>query len=368
MHTTTFLGRRARGPVVLTAVGLLTVGIAAGSPAREGAPTAAPSAAVSEVSAQGQNNGKGNGQNNGKGNGKDKEIRVTLLGTGSPVPSATRFGHSTLVQANGLNLVFDAGRGATIRLNQLGVPLGQVNGVFLTHFHSDHINGLSDLWMTGFIPALGGREGGFHLYGPEGVQHLGEGLMSTYELDVAVREADGEVDRESTTVVPHEFSQDGVIFEQDGVTVTMFEVEHDANGAIKPAVGYRVDYGKSSVLISGDTRPTGNVITYGRNVDLLLHEVADFPDPTLPVLQPVYSHHTNPQQAGQIFSQTKPAMAAYTHIVRGAPPQIPNVPLTTIVERTRESYDGPLTVGEDLMTFIVQDRTISVVPHYAENE
>lgn len=353
----------ARGPAVLTLIGALSVGSvtwAALSAADEPAPSP-----TAEVSTQ---PGSAAATAQGKPGKKDKEIRVTLLGTGSPVPSATRFGHSTLVQANGLNLVFDAGRGASIRLNQLGVPLGEVDGVFLTHFHSDHINGLSDLWMTGYIPALGGREGGLHLYGPEGVEQLAEGLMSTYELDVAVREADLEVDRDTTVVVPHEFEEDGVIFERDGVKVTMFEVEHDPAGAITPAVGYRVDHGKSSVLISGDTRPTGNVIDYGRGVDLLLHEVADFPDPTLPVIQPVYAHHTNPAQAGEIFSQTEPAMAAYTHIVRGAPPQIPNVPLETIVERTRETYDGPLTVGEDLLTFLIKDRTISVVPHYAENE
>jgi len=357
--TRTSGGRRRQGLVVLTSLAVLgagTVGIGALTSSRDDEPVSPTAGGTTDAAAVTGAPGTGD------------RMEVTLLGTGSPVPSATRFGHSTLVQANGLNLVFDAGRGATIRLNQRGVPLGEVDGVFLTHFHSDHINGLSDLWMTGFIPALGGRQGGFHLYGPKGVEHLAEGLMSTYDLDVSVREADGEVDRETTAVVPHEFDGDGIVFEQDGVTVTMFEVEHDANGAIKPAVGYRVDYGESSVLISGDTRPTGNVIKYGTDVDLLLHEVADFPDPTLPVLQTVYSHHTNPQQAGEIFAQTKPAMAAYTHIVRGAPPQIPNVPLTTIVERTRESYDGPLTVGEDLMTFLIDDTTISVVPHYAENE
>src|SRR5699024_897887 len=95
----------------------------------------------------------------------DAEMTVTLLGTGSPVPSAERFGMSTLVQAGGLDLLFDAGRGATIRLNQVGLSAGQVDGLFLTHFHSDHVNGLADLWMSSYIPALGGREGRFQMYG-----------------------------------------------------------------------------------------------------------------------------------------------------------------------------------------------------------
>lgn len=140
----------------------------------------------------------------------------------------------------------------------------------------------------------------------------------------------------------------------------MFTVEHDAVGAINPAVGYRVDFGDSSVLISGDTRPTPNVLQYGTNVDLLIHEVADFADPSDPVLQRVYSHHTNPKQAGQNFARTRPAMAAYSHIVNGAPPKIPAVPLDVMVERTRETYDGPLTVGKDLMAFHISDRNVRV--------
>lgn len=66
---------------------------------------------------------------------------------------------STLVQANGYNFVFDAGRGNLTRLTQAGIPLGKNDGIFTTHYHSDHVNGLSDLWMTGYIPDFGGRPG-----------------------------------------------------------------------------------------------------------------------------------------------------------------------------------------------------------------
>ncbi|NLU64014.1 MBL fold metallo-hydrolase [Rhodococcus sp. HNM0563] len=291
------------------------------------------------------------------------DIEVVLLGTGSPVPSVERFGNSTLVRANGLNLVFDAGRGASIRLNQLGVPIGTIDGVFLTHFHSDHVNGLADLWLTGYIPALGGREGSFHLYGPPGVSQISDGLLLTHQNDIDVRVADENLLRDTAAITPHEFDDEGVIFDRDDVRVTMFEVEHDAAGAIDPAVGYRIDYGESSVLISGDTRPTPNILKYGEDVDLLIHEVADFVDPSLPALQNVYSHHTNPQQAGEIFARTRPAMAAYSHIVHGAPPRIPDLPIEVIVERTRETYDGPLTVGEDLMAFYISDRDVRVESH-----
>ncbi|WP_009476118.1 MBL fold metallo-hydrolase [Rhodococcus sp. JVH1] len=265
---------------------------------------------------------------------------------------------STLVQANGLNLVFDAGRGATTRLTQAGVPLGQIDGVFLTHFHSDHVNGLADMWLSGYIPALGGREGAFDLYGPAGVKSIGDGLVQTFRNDIDVRVADAEVDPATTPIVSHEFEGDRVIFDRDGVAVTMFTVQHDPKNAIEPAVGYRVDYAGKSVLISGDTVPVDNVIRYGTGVDVLIHEVADFQDPS--ALPNVYAHHTNPRQAGEIFAKTRPEMAVYSHIVNGIPGRVPGIPDETLIERTRESYDGPLTVGQDLMSFQITDNEVQV--------
>jgi len=109
-----------------------------------------------------------------------KEMVVTLLGTGTPLNDPKRFGFSNLVQAGGLNLLIDAGRGASIRLGQLGVPLGKIDAVFISHFHSDHINGLGDIYSTGYIPVptLGGRKDALNVYGPAGTQRLVEGMRS----------------------------------------------------------------------------------------------------------------------------------------------------------------------------------------------
>ena len=286
------------------------------------------------------------------------QMRVTLLGTGSPVPSATRFGMSTLVQAGGYNLVFDAGRGNVIRLTQAGVPLGKIDAVFLTHYHSDHVNGLSDLWMTGYIPAFGGRTGGFHIYGPQGATQLVEGLKIAHADDIRVRVADNELKEGTTQIIAHEFKTEGVVFDKNGVKVTAFDVEHDHNGAIQPAMGYRVDYAGLSVLISGDTIPTPNVISYGKGVDLLIHEVAEFED--INALPQVYSHHTNPRQAGEIFSQTKPKLAVYSHIVNGVSPKIIGIPDDELIRRTQANYQGPLKVGRDLMSFLISQQGVEV--------
>src|SRR5215469_11900801 len=96
------------------------------------------------------------------------DFQVTLLGTSTPNPLADRFGPSTLVEAGNEKLVFDCGRGCTIRLWQLRVPLGTVK-LFITHLHSDHTVGIPDLWLTGFLPQpYGTRKEAFRVWGPKG--------------------------------------------------------------------------------------------------------------------------------------------------------------------------------------------------------
>ena len=286
------------------------------------------------------------------------ELRVTLLGTGSPIPSTERFGFSVLVQAGENNYVVDAGRGAIVRLIQAGVEAGQVDGLFLTHFHSDHIISIDDLWMTGYVPAFGGREGAFDVYGPEGVTNIVDNLREAFQNDVDVRVADGELERDTTGIEAHEFTEDGVIFDEDGLKVTMFDVQHDPADVIQPAKGYRIDYEGKSVVISGDTIPNENVATYGKDADILIHEVAAFQDRN--VLPQVISHHTTPDQAGEIFAQAQPKLAVYSHFVNGIPGKVEGISDEEMIARTKENYDGEVVLGEDLMSFLITDDDIEV--------
>ena len=286
------------------------------------------------------------------------ELRVTLLGTGSPIPSTERFGFSVLVQAGENNYVVDAGRGAIVRLIQAGVEAGQVDGLFLTHFHSDHVISIDDLWMTGYVPAFGGREGAFDVYGPEGVTNIVDNLREAFQNDVDVRVADKELERDTTGIEAHEFTEDGVIFDEDGLKVTMFDVQHDPADVIQPAKGYRIDYEGKSVVISGDTIPNENVATYGKDADLLIHEVAAFQDRN--VLPQVISHHTTPEQAGEIFAQAQPKVAVYSHFVNGIPGKVEGISDDEMISRTREHYDGEVVLGQDLMSFLITDDDVEV--------
>jgi ribonuclease Z len=115
-------------------------------------------------------------------------IRVTLLGTGAPVPSIERFGPSVLVEAGDQKLLFDCGRGAAQRLWQLNIPLGQVTALFLTHLHSDHVVGIPDVWLTGWIPAVYGRRATpFQVFGPTGTRDMMDNLVKAFAWDINIR-------------------------------------------------------------------------------------------------------------------------------------------------------------------------------------
>jgi ribonuclease Z len=288
------------------------------------------------------------------------EITVTLLGTGSPIPEPLRAGPATLVQAGGQNLLFDAGRTVTTRLYQLKVPFREVTPIFITHYHSDHINGLPDLWLTGW---LGGpwarRTSPLHVIGPTGLRELTDNLTKAYAADIRIRTADEHYPLSGVTFKTEEFERDGVIYEREGLRVTAFEVDH--GDEIKPAYGYRIDYRGRSVVISGDTRMTESVVKYGTGADLLIHEVcAARPEVIDEQAKAVMAHHTSPSEAGMVFSRAKPKLAAFTHIVLIARPNVPAPTIDEVVSQTRNTYDGPLVVGEDLMSFRLTNEGVTV--------
>jgi ribonuclease Z len=274
------------------------------------------------------------------------EIRVTLLGTGTPRPLMDRFGPSTLVEAGHEKLIFDAGRGAMQRLYQLGVSYADITGVLLTHLHSDHTVGLPDLWLTGWI--ISSRAKPLELWGPAGTRKLAAGLQSAYSFDLEIRARDDKVPAEGGRIVAHDISEQ-VVFDRGGVKVTAFLVDH---GEVRPALGYRVDAGGHSVVLSGDTRYSPNLIAHAKGADLLIHEVGVASTEQMSRdahTRTIIAHHTTPEDAARVFNQVRPKLAVFSHIVlRGATAE-------DALRITRLTYRGPLELGEDLMRFHVGD-------------
>jgi ribonuclease Z len=288
------------------------------------------------------------------------DFRVTLLGTGVPTPRPDRFGPSTLVEAGDQKLLIDAGRGAAIRLYQIGVPIGTIDALLLTHYHSDHTTGVPDVWLTGWLQSYyGARTRPLRVLGPIGAKELMSNLERAYAADIKIRIADEKLPPEGVAVEVEEFNSDGTIYRKNGVKVIAFEVDH--GDVIKPAYGYRIEYGGRSVVISGDTRFNENVIKHGLGADLLIHEVA-IARPELMTeayIQRIMAHHTTACEAGRVFARARPKLAVYTHLVFLASKEVPQATVADLVAETRQTYSGSLEVGEDLMCFEIGD-TVSV--------
>ena len=278
----------------------------------------------------------------------EESLRVPLLGTGTPSPIMERFGPSTLVEAGEEKFVFDAGRGAMQRLSQLGIRFTE--NLFLTHLHSDHVVGLPDLWLTGWVL---GRTAPLRVWGPVGTKRMMSHLEEAFEFDIGIRT---HYPREGVVVIAKDFTQ-GVVYEKKGVTITAFEVDH---GDVRPAFGCRVDFAGRSVVLSGDTSFSENLIRHAQGADVLilnvvvpeafrLHSTFHTPEQ----IEHIIPLHTTPEQAAEIFNCVKPKLALYSHI---SPPA---ATAKELIAPTRKIYSGPLEVGEDLMTIEVGE-TIEV--------
>jgi ribonuclease Z len=287
------------------------------------------------------------------------DLRVTLLGTGTPIPRPDRFGPSTLIEAGEHTVLIDAGRGAAMRLFQLGVPIGRIDALLLTHFHSDHTVGIPDLWLTGWLSShFGNRRRPFNVIGPVGTAKLMHCLEAAYAHDIEIRVEDENLAREHVAVTVKEFDDDGAVYQAGDLRVMAFTVDH--GDAIKPAYGYRIEYRGRVAVLSGDTRYNANVLRYSDGVDLLVHEVA-MARPELvgeAYIQRIVNHHTSPQEAGRVFAQTKPKMAAFTHLVMLASDAVRAPNVDELIAATRETYPGPLQVGEDLMSFEIGEEIV----------
>jgi len=282
-------------------------------------------------------------------------VRVHLIGTGGPELTAAREGMCTLIEANGQTLTFDAGRGALQNIYLSRIDPRSVTKIFLTHLHSDHIEGLPSIWMTPWF--MFGRKTNLEVWGPEGTRQMVEGMRMMYAHDVEHR-ANPIFKREYLDIEVHEITE-GLVYDAGGVTVTAFPVEHhDGN----PAFGYRVDAAGRSVVLSGDTTYSENVVKYGMKTDLIVHNVVAFSDAMTKagILKPVLDKLTTPEQAAEIFSKTGPRLAVFSHIVKKELPG--DAGDDVLIERTRRAgYAGPLAIGHDRMTIDVGDE-IKIVP------
>jgi ribonuclease Z len=293
------------------------------------------------------------------------DLQVILCGTGSPIADPDRASACTAVIAGGHFFLVDAGPGSWEKVDLANLPTGRLEGVFLTHFHSDHIGDLGEAEVQSWIA---GRAQPLDLYGPPGVARIASGLAQVYAADVDARVAhhtDQFMPRAAASIAPHEIAlgaepnASAVVFDRGGLRVTMFAVDHRP---VAPAVGYRFDWKGRSVVISGDTVKSASLVEHAKGADLLIHEVLDAAlveravgaarrlgfERMAKLASDIPGYHTSPREAGEVARDAGVAHLVLTHLVPA--------PRNVLMERAfthgaHEAYQGEVTLGEDGMRF-----------------
>ncbi len=282
-------------------------------------------------------------------------MKITLLGTGCPIVSTERFGPATLVSTASAHVLIDCGSGVTQRLLAAGVPGRDIDAVLLTHLHSDHIVDLFQLVLSSWHQ---GRAKSLPVYGPVGTRTWIDRLFALWRPEIEQRVAH---EKRPTTaaleVVVTEFDDSWCQAIGD-VTFRAIRVDHRP---VREAFGFHAADARHRAVFSGDTRPCDSLVAAARDVDLLIHEV--FVHRELPVTDGVRSaetvanvgrYHTASTEVGEIARSADVRALALTHIV---PPWADR---ETLRAEVCASFGGSVTVGEDLMEFDLDARTLSL--------
>jgi ribonuclease BN (tRNA processing enzyme) len=296
---------------------------------------------------------------------KDRvRTKVVLLGTGTPVPDPDRSGPATLIAVDDRAYLIDFGPGVVRRAQAAalrGVPPaepGNLKLAFVTHLHSDHTAGYSDLIFTGWTA---GRTEPLEVYGPSGLQSMTEHIVQAYGLDIKTRtNPEGNQRRfpDGSRVSAHEIKP-GVIYRDDKVTVTAFATKHAME-----SYGYRFDTPDRSIVVSGDTNPVEGTIKACNGCDVLIHEaqplelLAKLPES---VQSFVAKYHTTTEQLAELATKARPKLLVIYHTISFPPGMAPPRLLPTkaganelyaspemFQKEIGSRYSGKFAIGRDL--------------------
>lgn len=271
--------------------------------------------------------------------------KVILLGTGTPFPNPERSGPATAVIVGDRAYLVDFGPGVVRRAAAAaaqGYPAvnpANIKVAFVTHLHSDHTAGYPDLILTPWI--FGRRE--LDVYGPQGTEEMTRHILAAYRQDIQVRTQG--MERLPPIVVRAHDVKPGVVYKDDLVTVKAFAVAH---GEWPQAFGFRFQTPGRTIVISGDTSPSSELIANCRHCDVLIHEV-QLPSSNVPHMPdwPAYRarYHTTTAQLAEIANRTQPGLLVVYHNNSN------QAGLRQILDQIQARYHGRVVIGHDLDVF-----------------
>ena len=271
-------------------------------------------------------------------------MRLTLLGTGSPLPSPDRAGPANLVQVAGHHLLFDCGRGVAMRLAAAGVLPGFLDQAFVTHLHSDHVTDLNDLITTRW--AMSPVESPLPVTGPPGTRDLVARTLEMLRDDIGYRLAHHDDLTWDPGVVVTEVLN-GPAWEENGVRVVAAPTDHRP---VAPTVGYRVEHDGRSIVLAGDTVPCEGLDRLVAGADVYVQTVIR-PDLVAAVpsarLQDICDYHSSCEQAGATAARGGVRTLVLTHQV---PPPQPGTEQEWIDQARAGGFEGEVVFGADLVS------------------
>ena len=272
-------------------------------------------------------------------------MKLTLLGTGSPIPSPDRAGSANLVQVGGHNLLFDCGRGVVMRLAAAGVLPGMLHRVFLTHLHSDHVTDFNDLVTTRW--AMSPVDNPLPVSGPVGTAEFARRTLAMLELDIRYR-VDHHADLNWNPGIDVEeivASDPSTIDIGDGIRVTTGPTDHRP---VDPTIGYRVEHNGRAVVLAGDTVPCAGLDELVAGADVYVQTVVR-PDLVAAIPSPrfhdVCDYHSSCEQAGATAARGGISTLVLTHQV---PPPAPGTENEWIAQARAGGFDGEIVFASDM--------------------
>jgi ribonuclease BN (tRNA processing enzyme) len=278
------------------------------------------------------------------------KTRLILLGTaGGPTPKSNRAAPAQVVVVKGRLYVFDAGNGVARQLTMAGLDIGKLKALFLTHHHSDHNADIGNVLLLGWAANLATP---VTVAGPPPLRNAMAKFFEMNAFDIQTRMADEGRQDLKKIVQLKEFTKPGVMYQDDLVKVTAARVSHPP---VANAFAYRIDTPNRSIVFSGDTAPSENLVTLAQGADIMVHEVMHLPSlekliATEPNAKTLREHliasHTSTDQVGKVATDAGVKTLVLSHFVPGGYPFLAD---NIWYDAVRPFFKGELIIGRDLM-------------------